>query len=108
MAHGEAVSIGLVAEARLAARAGLLSARAAERIAALLIRLGLPATIPKTMTPAAILDVARRDKKSRQGRIAYALPARIGAMASIAGEYGITVEDHLAAEVLQEMRRRRR
>jgi 3-dehydroquinate synthase len=108
MAHGEAVAIGLVAEARIAARAGLFSPREAERITALLVRLGLPTTIPGGMTPAAILDVARRDKKSRQGRIAYALPARIGAMANIEGDYGIAVGDALAAEALRTMRLRRR
>ncbi len=107
MAHGEAVSIGMVAEARLAGRAGLLHASAAERITTLVTRLGLPTAIPESVTPAEILDVARRDKKTRMGRIAYALPVRIGAMANIAGDYGIAVEDTLATEVLQEMRRAR-
>ena len=107
MAHGEAVAIGMVAEARIACRAGLLSEAAVERITRLVIRLGLPTAIPATWTPAAILTVARRDKKVRLGKIAYALPVRIGAMANIAGDYGIAVEDPIATEVLQEMRQGR-
>ncbi len=107
MAHGEAVSIGMVAEARIACRAGLLSAKAASRITELIARLGLPGSIPEAMAPAAILAVARRDKKARLGRIAYALPMRIGAMTNIAGDYGIAVDDALASEVLQEMRQAR-
>ena len=102
--HGEAVSIGMVAEARIAARASLLAERAAERIVDLLVRLDLPTSLPRSIEPAAILEVAHRDKKARLGRIAYALPARIGAMAHVAGDYGIPVEDAIASDVLQEMR----
>jgi 3-dehydroquinate synthase len=105
--HGEAVAIGMVAEARIAARAGLLTARAAERVTALLGRIDLPVAIPRSIDPAAVLDVARRDKKARSGRIVCALPARIGAMASVAGDYGIPVEDAIAREVIQEMRQAR-
>lgn len=101
MAHGEAIAIGMVAEARIANRAGLLPPSATERIRTLLKRIGLPTSIPATIAPGAILTVAHRDKKARLGKIAYALPARIGAMANIAGDYGISVEDELAEDVLR-------
>ncbi|MFQ5878281.1 MAG: 3-dehydroquinate synthase [Acidobacteriota bacterium] len=104
LAHGEAVAIGMVAEARLAARAGVLAGRAADRIAGLLVRLGLPTLIPPSIEPSALLEIARHDKKARQGRIAYSLPVRIGAMASLKGEYGIVVADRMALEVLQDLR----
>ena len=107
LAHGEAVSIGMVAEARIASRLGMLSAGAVGRIAALCERTGLPTAMPPAFTPAAILQVARHDKKNRQGRIAYALPVRIGAMASERGEYSLPVSDALVSEVLQDMRRPR-
>jgi 3-dehydroquinate synthase len=103
MAHGEAVSIGMVAEAAIASRAGLLSEQAGARIERLLRSIGLPTTLPVRVRPEDILQVAHRDKKTRQGRVTYALPARIGAMANIAGDYGIAVEDSLAAEVLRKM-----
>ena len=51
--------------------------------------------------------MARRDKKNRLGRIAYALPIRIGAMASERGEYAVEADDALVTEVLQDMRRLR-
>jgi 3-dehydroquinate synthase len=107
LAHGEAVAAGMVAEARIACRAGLLSASSAERIVSLLARLGLPTAIPTALATAAILEVAHRDKKARRGKVAYALPVRIGAMANIAGDYGIPVEDDVAAMVLQELRQSR-
>ena len=107
LAHGEAVSIGMVAEARVAVRLGMLSLEAAERIAGLCERTGLPTAVPPALTPAAILEVARHDKKNRLGRIAYALPIRIGAMASERGEYAVEADDALVTEVLQDMRRLR-
>jgi 3-dehydroquinate synthase len=101
MAHGEAVAIGMVAEARIAARAGLAPAALADRIARLLAVLGLPTSVPPRFRPAAILQVARRDKKARLGRIAYALPVRLGAMAHDGAEYGLAVEDAEVASVLR-------
>jgi len=104
MAHGEAIAIGMIAEARIANRTGLFPPGGTGRLTALLTRLGLPTSIPASIGPEEILAVAHRDKKARLGKIAYALPVRIGAMANIAGDYGIAVEDDLAAGVLQEMR----
>ena len=101
LTHGEAVAIGLVAEARLAARAGLASGALAGRIAALLARFGLPTEIPRRHTPEAILRVARRDKKTRQGKIAYALPTRLGAMARSKDGYGILLDDGFVASALR-------
>lgn len=103
LAHGEAVAIGMAAEARIASRLGLLSPEAAARIAALPGRLGLPTTVPADIRPADILQIARRDKKNRAGRITCALPVRIGAMAVETGDYGIPVEDALIVEVLRDL-----
>jgi 3-dehydroquinate synthase len=107
LAHGEAVAIGMVAEARVAARLGMLSAAALARIARLCDATGLPTAVPPAFTPAAILQVARHDKKNRQGRVAYALPTRIGGMASEGGDYAVPVNDTLVTEILQDMRRLR-
>jgi len=93
--------------ARIAQRAGLLPAKAAERIERLLVRIGLPTSVPGPMPPEAILAVARRDKKARLGKITYALPARIGAMANIRGDYSLSVEDAIALDVIEEMRQPR-
>jgi 3-dehydroquinate synthase len=104
LTHGEAVAIGMVAEARIALRAGLLSEEAVERVTGLLTLLGLPTAIPRGIDPAHILRVAHHDKKVRQGKIAYALPIRIGAMASHAGDYAVPIDDLLVAEVLQHLK----
>jgi 3-dehydroquinate synthase len=103
LAHGEAVSIGMAAEARIAARLGLLPREAAERIVALPVRLGLPTAVPAGIGPTDVLRIARLDKKNRAGKITCALPVRIGAMACRAGDYGIPVEDALIFDVLHDL-----
>ena len=104
LAHGEAVSIGMVVEARIAARAGIASEDLVPRLETLLRALGLPTAVPTRYTSASILEVARRDKKARAGRIAYALPKRLGAMAQVGGAYAIRVEDEVVRQVLAESR----
>lgn len=63
--HGEAVSIGLAAVARLSAARGYASAETAARIVAVLRRLGLPTSArPEQLDHA--LPLVRRDKKADQ------------------------------------------
>lgn len=77
--HGEAVSIGLVAAARLAARSGvLLQPDLPERLQALLARFGLPVALPPGLDPADLLPVMAYDKKAEGGRIKWVLPVRLG------------------------------
>jgi 3-dehydroquinate synthase len=76
--HGEAVSIGIVVEARLAERITGLPRREADRIEALLRAFGLPVRAPRGLDPRRLASAARRDKKTRAGVVRCALPERIG------------------------------
>ncbi len=76
--HGEAIAIGLVAEARLAERLSLAEPGLATTIARVLESLGLPTEIPPDLDPQSILDAMRVDKKRRQGVVRFALPRRVG------------------------------
>ncbi len=78
MRHGEAVAIGMVAEARLAERLGLAERGLADRIARALHGLDLPTDWPADLDRGALLDAMRVDKKRRGGRVEFALPRRIG------------------------------
>ncbi len=75
--HGEAVSVGMVAEARLAERLGWIGPEVVGRIAGLLDRLGLPTSAPGLDTDR-LLGAMGRDKKNRAGRIRFVLPRSIG------------------------------
>ncbi len=76
--HGEAVAIGMVAEARLAERLTVAAKGSSEAIAGTLSALGLPIQIPKDMSREEIIGAMRVDKKKNAKAIRFALPAKIG------------------------------
>jgi 3-dehydroquinate synthase len=78
--HGYAVAMGVVAESRLAERLTGFPHGDAERIEALLGRLGLPVKPPSGLDRKLLAAAMRRDKKSRAGIVRASLPERIGRM----------------------------
>jgi 3-dehydroquinate synthase len=77
-AHGEAVSLGMVAEARLARRLGLADDETTERQQRMLEKLGLPVRVP-SIDVEPIMSAMGRDKKAKDGRVPFVLAPRIGA-----------------------------
>ena len=72
--HGEAVAVGLVFAAGLAAALDRLDAAAVDGVRASLTRLGLPVTAPAGADPAKLTALMRRDKKATGG-LTFVLPA---------------------------------
>ena len=101
MLHGEAVAIGMVLEARLAERIGVAERGTAREIERVVRAAALPVSRPASLSAGAVLDATRHDKKARAGAMAYALPARIGAMAGGERDWSIEVGDSLVLEVLE-------
>jgi 3-dehydroquinate synthase len=77
--HGEAVSLGMIAEARLAESLGLVDSHVGDRLERLLNDLGLPIVL-RDLDFDRIIEAMRRDKKNRNGRIRFILPRSIGAV----------------------------
>jgi 3-dehydroquinate synthase len=78
--HGEAVALGLVAEAALATGLGLATPEPGARVAGLLERLGLPTRLGEPMSADRLLAAMGTDKKNRGGAVRFALPRAVGAM----------------------------
>jgi 3-dehydroquinate synthase len=76
--HGEAVAMGMAAEARLAERLGWIEPATTAALIALIERFGLPSTIPGDLDRAALLQAMSRDKKNQKGRIRFILPRALG------------------------------
>jgi 3-dehydroquinate synthase len=76
--HGEAVAIGMVAEARLAERLSIADRGLSDVIAGSLVTLGLPVDIPTKMQREDLIRAMRVDKKKKNGTIRFALPVEIG------------------------------
>jgi 3-dehydroquinate synthase len=75
--HGEAVSLGIVAEARLACRLGLADRATAARQEFLLAAVGLPVRAGAVDVDA-VFTAITRDKKARDGRVPFVLAPRLG------------------------------
>jgi len=96
--HGEAISIGQVAAARLSSKLLGLPQNDAERIKALFVRAGLPVSVRLTATQrVALFDAMRLDKKVSAGEIKFVLAREIGKV-----EFGIKVPNGEIETVLNE------
>jgi len=76
--HGEAVSIGMVAEARLAEHLSLADKGLSDTLTRTLAGLGLPVEIPENLPHDEIIRAMQVDKKKAGGVIRFALPIKIG------------------------------
>ena len=98
--HGEAVSIGMVLEGRLAEEIGVAQPGTADAIKGALQSAGLPTDLPQSLERAAVLEAMRSDKKGRSGQTRLALPHRIGSMAGSDTGWTVAVSDDQLREVL--------
>jgi 3-dehydroquinate synthase len=78
LTHGEAVAIGMVAEALIAHLTGKLSEQQYERCCAGIAAAGLPTTLPIEFDEARIRSLMARDKKNIGGEIRWSLIDAIG------------------------------
>ncbi|MDW8326433.1 MAG: 3-dehydroquinate synthase [Anaerolineales bacterium] len=93
--HGEAVAVGLWAEAWLAEEMDIAERGLAERIGRVLAQHGLPTRAPG-LDPHAIRAAMSADKKKAAGRLRFALPRAPGDVV-----WGIVVSEALLAEALR-------
>ncbi|MFW9894055.1 MAG: 3-dehydroquinate synthase, partial [Candidatus Thorarchaeota archaeon] len=74
--HGQAVAIGMVEEAKLAVRMGLLEDSVLESLISILSLFGLPTEIPDDLDIKQLIGVMRQDKKVRSGQLK--IPVLVG------------------------------
>ncbi|MFA7231554.1 MAG: 3-dehydroquinate synthase [Victivallaceae bacterium] len=78
MSHGEAVAVGMNMAMKLSALTGMVSESEAARQKELLLRLGLPCSVPASYKPDEILAAMGRDKKKVGSKLKLVLPVSIG------------------------------
>lgn len=102
--HGEAVSIGLVAEAALAYKLGYLTAKEREKIVALLEKAKLPTAIPDYIDREELIQKLYTDKKVRDGKLRFVIQNGIGAVVEFEkGVFATPIEEGIAREIIWEM-----
>lgn len=97
--HGEAISIGMVGAARVAAKLGY-GEHIAETTVRLLQKFGLPTHIPAHLETERIVETMLHDKKFKAGKIVYIVPTDIG-QAVIRND--LTID--LIREIVQSLKR---
>jgi 3-dehydroquinate synthetase len=75
--HGEAVAIGMLAEAAISNKMGILSEKELKRMEMVIAGANLPATIPSLNVPE-MMRAMQHDKKTTGGKIKFILPKKIG------------------------------
>ncbi|HLB27948.1 MAG TPA: 3-dehydroquinate synthase [Dehalococcoidales bacterium] len=74
--HGEAVALGMLAEADISNRLGMLSSKELERLEKVIGAAGLPTRIP-ALSAKEMVKAMQHDKKVSQGKIKFVLPKKI-------------------------------
>ncbi len=102
--HGEAVSIGMVAQVRLGCKLGFVSEEEMNRVIALEEKIGLPVTIPDYIDKEALVKKLYTDKKVRDGKLRFVFQKGIGDVMSFGDDVfaRYTSEDEIR-EVIKEM-----
>ncbi|MBI3982357.1 MAG: 3-dehydroquinate synthase [Gemmatimonadetes bacterium] len=93
--HGEAVAIGMVAEADLGERLGVTEPGTASAIADALTSFGLPTNTGAALDVNRAADAVTHDKKNRREAVRFAFIRQIGDSArSSDGSWTVTVNEH--------------
>jgi len=96
--HGEAVSIGLAAAARLSRKLGHLNAGQVERIEAVITAHALPVRLREVLPLAALMTAMARDKKVRAGALRFVVLKSLGEAAT-QGDVDIALAEQSFREV---------
>lgn len=99
--HGEALAIGMMAQAELAIRLGKLTKEDARRMQNLFERAKLPTKIPEYIDREALVKKLYTDKKVRDGKLRFVVQKGIGAIVEFEpGVFATPVEEETAREII--------
>lgn len=102
--HGEAVSIGIVAQVNLGNKFGYINEEDKYRVIALLERVGLPTKIPEYIDLEELTTKLYTDKKVRDGNIRFVFQKGIGAIQKFDNEtYAKRISETEIKEILEKM-----
>lgn len=102
--HGEAVSIGLVAQAMLSESLGYMTQEQVDRVIALLQKAGLPVAIPDYIDREELVKKLYTDKKVRNGKLRFVLQKGIGDVVEFTpGVYALAIQEEVARDIIMKL-----
>jgi len=99
--HGEAISLGMIAEGRIAMELGIFKNQDLQRLRILLKKAGLPTRFPSKINLKDMIASMKLDKKARRGNIEMVLPRKIGEMSETGGIFGRKISKTQITKALQ-------
>lgn len=102
--HGEAVSIGLVAQLHLSQKMGYVTGEQVERVVKLLKRAQLPVSIPEYIDREMLVKKLYTDKKVKNGQLRFVLQKGIGNIVEFPdGSFATPVTEDDARDIITTM-----
>lgn len=102
--HGEALSIGLVAEVNLAHQLGYMTTPECDAVVALLQKANLPTAIPDYIDREALVKKLYTDKKVKNGKLRFVLQNGIGNVVEFEnGVFATPIEEDVARSIIMSM-----
>lgn len=102
--HGEALSIGMAAQVRLAVKFGYMTEEEAREVIFLLKMADLPTAVPEYIDREELVKKLYTDKKVRDGKLRFVLQKGIGNVVEFEnGVYAMPVAEETAREVITEL-----
>lgn len=104
LTHGEAVAIGLVAQAYLSESMGYMTLEECERVISLLSQAGLPVSIPEDIDKEQLIQKLYTDKKVRDGKLRFVLQKGIGEVVEFSsGVFAMAIDEEDVREIIKKM-----
>ncbi len=99
--HGEALSIGMTAQVKLAVKLGFMTEKEAEEVISLLQMADLPTAIPEYIDREELVKKLYTDKKVRDGKLRFVLQKGIGNIVEFEeGVYATPIAEEMAREII--------
>lgn len=98
--HGEAIAIGLVGAGLIEVELGFGDAKRLDRVRALLKKIGVPVTLPRSMRPDRLIELIKRDKKAVDRWPRFVLIDDFGQIHKQGQEYALDVDKATIETVL--------
>ncbi len=99
--HGEAVAIGLVAQAKLSRKLGYMNDDELNAVISLLYKASLPIAIPDYIDKEALVKKLYTDKKVRNGQLRFVLQSGIGSVMQFGDNvFATPISESLAREII--------
>lgn len=102
--HGEAVAIGLVAQAKLSHKLGYMTSEEVQAVVNLLNKAKLETSIPDYINREELVEKLYTDKKVRNGQLRFVIEKGIGNIVEFEeGVYAIPIEESVAREIIMDL-----